>query len=188
MAFAAGTVTVLAGCAKTPPALNPPASAVPGSPSASPAPSEPAPPAITGSATPQETPTSTPGVKATGSLTLFTEASTSMTGTCRTSSGEPTLTVADHRNDFFGTVEATLLLSARRTTVTKLTIELGEDSELVTRRLSYDAARPGAGSSVDLTGKGSAFTVSGKLTAIANGKAAGTIPVKLIITCSGGDW
>lgn len=188
MALAAGTASALTGCAKTPPVLNPPASAVPGSPSASPAASAPASPSATPSTTPQETAASTPGVKATGSLTLYTEASTSMTGTCRTAAGVPTLAVADRRNDFFGSIEATLLLSARRTTVAKLTIELGEDSELVARTLSYDAAQPGAGSSVDLTGQGSAFTVTGKLTAVANGQPAGTIPVALTIECSGDDW
>lgn len=191
LALAAGTATALTGCAKTPPLLDPPASAVPASPSASPvepAPSEPVPPSGTPSATPPETPSSTPGVTATGSLTLYREASKAMTGSCRTSSGIPTLTVADRTNEFFGSVDATLLLSERRTTVAKLTIALGEDSELVTRTLTYDAANPGADTSVDLTGKGSAFVVSGKLTSTENGKVAGTIPVKLTIECSGRDW
>ena len=81
-------------------------------------------------------------MKATGSLALYSEASKKLAGTCATKSGVPTLTVADRANDFFGTIDATMVLSARRTTVSKLTIALGEDSESIVRNLR-DKNNPG---------------------------------------------
>lgn len=196
VAVAAGIAATLAGCAKTPPALDPTMTASPVAPPSTPTATESGTPAESGTPSASGTPTSTgsatasstPGVKATGSLTLYSEASKKLTGTCRTQSDVPTLAVADRSNDFFGSIDATVGLSARRTTVSKLTIALGEDSELVTRTLSYDAAKPAKGTSVELTGKGSTFTVKGKVTNTENGKVAGTMPVKLTITCASGSW
>ncbi len=96
--------------------------------------------------------------------------------------------MTDRSNDFFGTIDATLVLSAQRTTVSTLTIRLGEDPESIARRLSYNAAQPGKGTSVDLTRKGATFIAKGKLTNTENGKAAGTMPVTLTITCASTNW
>ncbi len=194
--LAAAVTAALAGCAKTPPVLDPPATAVPAPSSAEPSPSgsasatpsESGSPSTTPSSTPSSTPSDKPGVKATGSLALYSEASKKLAGTCATKSGVPTLTVADRANDFFGTIDTTMVLSARRTTVSKLSISLGEDSESIVRTISYDAAQPAKGTSLDLTGKGATFTAKGKLSNTENGQPAGTIPVTLTITCASTNW
>ncbi len=194
--LAAAVTAALAGCAKTPPVLDPPATAVPAPSSAEPSPSgsasatpsESSSASTTPSSTPSSTPSDKPAVKATGSLALYSEASKKLAGTCATKSGVPTLTVADRANDFFGTIDATMVLSARRTTVSKLTISLGEDSESIVRTISYNAAQPAKGTSLDLTGKGATFTAKGKLSNTENGQPAGTIPVTLTITCANTNW
>ncbi len=194
--IAAAVTAALAGCAKTPPVLDPPATAVPAPSSAEPSPSgsasatpsESSSPSTTPSSSPSSTPSDKPAVKATGSLALYSEASKKLAGTCATKSGVPTLTVADRANDFFGTIDATMVLSARRTTVSKLTIALGEDSESIVRTISYNAAQPTKGTSLELTGKGATFTAKGKLSNTENGRPAGTIPVTLTITCASTNW
>ncbi len=194
--IAAAVTAALAGCAKTPPVLDPPPTAVPAPSSAEPSPSgsasatpsESSSPSTTPSSSPSSTPSDKPAVKATGSLALYSEASKKLAGTCATKSGVPTLTVADRANDFFGTIDATMVLSARRTTVSKLTIALGEDSESIVRTISYNAAQPTKGTSLELTGKGATFTAKGKLSNTENGKPAGTMPVTLTITCASTDW
>lgn len=198
--IAAAVTAALAGCAKTPPVLDPPATAVPAPPSAAPSPSGSASetpsesssprttPSTSSSSTPSSTPSDKPAVKAKGSLTLYSEASKKLAGTCATKSGVPTLTVADRSNDFFGTIDATMVLSARRTTVAKLTIALGEDSESIVRTISYNAAQPAKGTSLELTGKGATFTAKGKLSNTENGQPAGTMPVTLTITCASTNW
>ncbi|MFT4296233.1 MAG: lipoprotein LpqH [Micropruina sp.] len=177
---------VLGGCARvnplstTAPSDTPIASAsgTPGTSSESPSPSlSPSAPASDG-----------PEVAATGTLKLYSPASTKLAGTCRSIAGVPTLTVADHTNDFFETVDVVVALSAQKKAVQKLTIQLGEDSELVKRSLSYDAAQPAKDTSAEVTAKGSEYTVSGKLASEENGKAAGTMPVTLVVTCAGPDW
>lgn len=205
VAAAAATVA-LAGCAKTPPVVDPPATGTPTSPSSSPTPSGSASATPTksasttpkgsatpsGSSTPSTAPSSTPSdkpaVKAKGSLVLYSEASTKLTGTCEAKAGAPTLTVADRANDFFGTIDATMVLSANRTTVSTLTIALGKDSESIVRRLSYDAAQPAKGTSLELTGTGSTLKAKGKLSNSENGKPAGLMPVTLTITCASTNW
>lgn len=194
--IAAAVTAALAGCAKTPPVLDPPPTAVPAPSSAEPSPSgsasatpsESSSPSTTPSSSPSSTPSDKPAVKATGSLALYSEASKKLAGTCATKSGVPTLTVADRANDFFGTIDATMVLSARRTTVSKLTIALGEDSESIVRTISYNAAPPAKGTSLELTGKGATFTAKGKLSNTENGRPAGTIPVTLTITCASTNW
>lgn len=194
--IAAAVTAALAGCAKTPPVLDPPPTAVPAPSSAEPSPSgsasatpsESSSPSTTPSSSPSSTPSDKPAVKATGSLALYSEASKKLAGTCATKSGVPTLTVADRANDFFGTIDATMVLSARRTTVSKLTIALGEDSESIVRTISYNAAQPTKGTSLELTGKGATFTAKGKLSNTENGQPAGTIPVTLTITCASTNW
>ncbi len=194
--IAAAVTAALAGCAKTPPVLDPPPTAVPAPSSAEPSPSgsasatpsESSSPSTTPSSSPSSTPSDKPAVKATGSLALYSEASKKLAGTCATKSGVPTLTVADRANDFFGTIDATMVLSARRTTVSKLTIALGEDSESIVRTISYNAAQPAKGTSLELTGKGATFTAKGKLSNTENGRPAGTIPVTLTITCASTNW
>lgn len=212
---AAAAALGLVGCARTPPADYPSGSptATASEPTATatatdPAPttSDPAPSAdasttptqsatpATSSATPSATGSATPttsgtSVKASGSLKLFFETSRKLAGSCSTSEGVPTLTGADRRNDFFGTVDASLVLTGNRTGVQKLTIDLGEDSEQISRTLTYTATEPAKGTSATLTVKGNAYTVTGKLAVSENGRdPSGTMPVTLKLTCADGKW
>ena len=72
--------------------------------------------------------------------------------------------------------------------VSTVTIALGEDSEEITRTITYDAAKPTAGVSAKLGVKGAVYTVSGKLANAEDGTPAGTIPVTLVITCASTKW
>lgn len=195
VSVAAGLALALTGCARTPPALS--ASAIPSpsgssvTPSASSTPTastSPSASATKPSATPTVSATSGPAVKATGSLKLFALASKKLTGTCQNRSGAPTLSVADKKNDFFNTIDATVVLAAGKKSVAKVTIALGEDSELIKRTLTFDAAKKAAGTSAALSVSGSTYKVSGKLASVENGRAAGTMPVTLTLTCASTNW
>lgn len=195
------TLIAFAGCGQVPPTAT---SAVPStSPSISPAEASPSASASASpgssvspsathstSATPSSSTTAKdgPAIKATGSLKLYAQASKKLAGTCRTTGGNPTIVLADHKNDFFHTIDTALVLNPAKKTVSKLTIDLGEDSELITRKLSYDAATPAAGSSAVLTAQGSTFKITGKLASSEDGKDAGTMPVTLTVVCAGSDW
>lgn len=192
---AAGLAVALAGCARTPPALSATPPASPSTPTVSPSASGPPTPSTvpSGSATkpttsPSAPATSGPAVKAGGSLKLFAPASKKLTGSCQNRSGAPTLAVADKKNDFFNTIDATLVLAAGKKSVAKLTIALGEDSELIKRTLSYDATKRVGGTSAALSVNGSTYKVTGKLANVEDGKAAGTIPVTLTVTCASTNW
>ena len=198
-AVIAGSAAVLGmtGCGQVPP-TGASTIAVPASPSASP--SEPSPSTSESASSPPATPTTPttptpslsatagPQVKATGTLKLFAVASKKLAGTCAETGGVPVLKLADHKNDFFNTVDVALVLNPARKTVTSLTIDLGEDSELIKRTLTYDAAKPTSGSSAVLTTQGSTFKVTGKLASKEDGKDAGTMPVTLTVVCAGSDW
>lgn len=49
------------------------------------------------------------------------------------------------KNDFFHTVDAAVVLTGDKSAVSTVTIALGEDSEEITRTITYDAAKPTAG-------------------------------------------
>lgn len=97
----------------------------------------------------------------------------------------PTITVADRDNSFFGTVDAVLTLSVDRAEVAALTVELGEDQELIKRTLSYAAERPAGGTSLKLTRSGNRFVGKGRVSSAEDGVPAGTMPVTLAVTCAG---
>lgn len=109
---------MLAGCGQVAP-TPPPASGPPPN-SAAPTPSVTAPvtspPATAG-----------PQVKAAGSLKLFTDASSQLTGTC-VSGQVQTVQLADKANDFFGTIDVAVSVNTSDAKVLALTIDLGEDS------------------------------------------------------------
>lgn len=199
-AFCLTLAVALSGCARVPPATSPTVavpspsvtSPLPTATDSTPATTTSSPSSTTASAiataTATATATSGPSVKATGSLRLFADASKKLTGTCQNKAGVPTLSVADKKNDFFNTIEVVLTLAGGKKTLTSLTIELGEDSELITRTLTYDAAKPAAGTSAKLTVSASAYQVTGKLANAEDGTAAGTMPVTLKVTCAGSSW
>lgn len=163
---------------------------------ATPAPSQVATSAATPSspATPTVSPTSASAspstaaaVKATGQLSLYKNnlVTKAFTGTCVVAAGKPTVTLADHKNDFFGTVDLTIVLSADGGDVASITGALGEDSELITRKLAH----PDKGTSAELVTSGGVYRISGKLMAYENDAKTGTlIPYSIVATCATSDW
>ncbi|MGC3992729.1 MAG: lipoprotein LpqH [Propionicimonas sp.] len=157
-----------------------------------------APPTV--SATPSEAPTSasaTPtatqakAVKATGTLAIYMTVTKKLAGTCRTVSGAPTITLADHDNEWYGTVDLTVVLDSSRSSVASIDGAFGEDSEGFTWKLGYSASDAAKGTSAALTTSGSSFTVSGKLTAkeTRDGKTTTELlPYKITAKCAAGAW
>ncbi len=197
IAVTAGAALAVTGCARTQPggvvAPSPGASAsdtpmVGESPTTTPSESASTSPTAATSTSPTSTASSGPAVKATGTLKLFAPTSKKLAGTCQNKAGAPTLTVADRKNDFFHTVDAAVVLTGDKSAVSTVTIALGEDSDEITRTITYDAAKPTAGVSAKLGVKGAVYTVSGKLANAEDGTPAGTIPVTLVITCASTKW
>lgn len=123
--------------------------------------------------------------KATGSLVFYQmPVSTKMTGTC-VETGPLTATLADHSNDFYSTVDLTVVLDPAQHTVTSVTGSLGEDSEGFTRKLSYSATTPG--SSAAVSGSGPTYQISGVLssqeTRYSKTTTTTTLPFSLKLTC-----
>jgi hypothetical protein len=134
---------------------------------------------------------SKPAVKATGSVAIFMTVSKAMTGTCQTVDGPPTITLADHSNDFYGTVDATVVLDGDRKQARSVDMAFGEDSEGFTWKLGYDAASPAKGTSATLSVSGTTYTVSGKLTAWETRKGKTTTevkPFKITAKCASSNW
>ena len=82
----------------------------------------------------------------------------------------------------------TLVLTAGKKSVASITIDLGEDSELITRKLTYNAGQPASGTSAKLAVRGATYTVAGTLASAENGSPAGTMPVVLTVACAGTSW
>jgi hypothetical protein len=171
---------------------------LPGSPSARPAPT---PSVSTSAATPSEsvtpsvsvtsatpTPTAPPVVKATGQLTFFKSnlVSKAFVGTCAVVSGKPTVTLADHKNDFYNTVDLTVVLVADGGDVASIAGAFGEDSEkLVTRTLVH----PDKGTSAHLVTSGGEYRITGSAMLYEDGSKNGSlIPYSIIAKCAKGDW
>ncbi|MFT4110998.1 hypothetical protein [Propionicimonas sp.] len=158
--------------------------------------------ASTASSTPSTSPTSsttasasatptTASVKATGSLALYMTVTKKLVGTCRTVSGSPTVTLADHDNEWYQTVDLTVVFDSSRTSVASIDGAFGEDSEGFTWKLGYSGSEPAKGTSAALTGSGSSFTISGKLTAkeTRDGKTTSELlPYKITGKCASGAW
>ena len=177
--------TGLAGCAP-----------VPGNTSGSPTPTQvvTVPPTPSGSVTPSvsatspSAPPSAPeAADATGQLSLFSKNLVTKTfvGTCAVSDGTPTVTLADHSNDFYGTVDLVVVLDADAGKVVGITGAFGEDAELITRKLAH----PVKGTSAKLVAAGGAYRVSGKLMVYENeAKTGSLIPFNLTAKCASSDW
>ncbi|MCA0295396.1 MAG: lipoprotein LpqH [Actinobacteria bacterium] len=141
-----------------------------------------------------QTATATPSpasVKASGSLTMYAEVTKKLTGTCGTKNGASTITLADHANDFYGTVDATIVLKAGKAAVDSVAVAFGEDSEGFTWKLSYDSAKTASGTSAKLASAGNTYTVSGKLKAVETRKGKTieeVLPFKVVAKCAGAQW
>lgn len=188
VAAAGGLAVMLAACAPSASSTPTPTPTVMSSsvPTATPPPSSPT--ASSTPSSPTSTPSVNPVVKATGSLALYADVSSTLTGTCHVVDGVPTLELADHSNEFFGTVDVVIELSPERDAVASLTADLGEDFEQIERRISYDAEKPAKGTSTKLTVSGSTYKLTGKAKNVEEGKDAGTIPFAITATCAGSDW
>ncbi len=160
-------------------------SATPPAPATSASPSESA-----TSATPSATPTKA-AVKATGTMSIYGVVSKALKGTCQTADGGPTITLADNANDFYGKVDATVVLAESRQSVVAVESTFEEDSEGFTWALTYSSANPVDGTSATVTSSGSTYTISGKLQSeeTRKGKTRTEIlPFKIVAKCASSDW
>ena len=134
------------------------------------------------------TPTAAPVVKATGQLTFFKSnlVSKAFAGTCAVVGGKPTVTLEDHKNDFYNTVDLTVVLAADGGDVASIAGAFGEDSEkLVTRTLVH----PDKGTSAHLVTSGGEYRISGSAMLYEDGSKNGTlIPYSIIAKCAKSDW
>ena len=130
------------------------------------APYSPPPSAGATAATPMPTPTpspSVPSVPATGSMLFFANPVTDkLTGTCAV--GESvTIVLADHKNDFYSTVDVTVVIDPATLTVASVSTITGEDGEEGTHNMSFTAAAPVAGTSARLVGTGPDYKITGTM-------------------------
>ena len=142
------------------------------------------------SASPSVTPTK-PAVKASGTMSIYGEISKALTGTCQTVDGAPTITLADHANEFYKKVDLTAVLDATKKTAASVDVAFAEDSEGFAWTLSYSAAQPVAGTSAKVRVSGSTYTISGKLQAKETRKSktiTEVLPFTIVAKCAGTDW
>lgn len=127
-------------------------------------------------------------VKATGTLTFFKSnlVSKAFVGTCAVVGGKPTVTLADHKNDFYTTVDLAIVLAADGGDVTSIAGDFGEEGEkLVTRKLVH----PDKGTSAHLVESGGEYRISGKAMLYEDGsKNATLIPYSITAKCAKSDW
>lgn len=162
-----------------------------------PSPDPPKPAGTSAPPSPAGTPSRTPSVapsssapatgKASGSMKLYANEVTSrFAGTCTV--GETIkIVVGDHANDFYGTVDLTAVIDADATTVLSVLAVFGEDSEEISREISYDSDSPAKGTSAKLTAAGQRYRISGTGLAVESddGKESSRlIPYSLDLTCT----
>ena len=141
------------------------------------------------SQTPSPTQSDTPAAtgKAAGSMKLYANEVTSrFAGTC-TIADTIKIVVGDRANDFYGTVDVTVVLNADATQVGSVLARFGEDSEGITRSISYTGTAPAKGTSAKLSAAGQRYQISGNGLAVEtrNGKdSSRLIPYALDLTCS----
>ena len=124
-------------------------------------------------------------------MALFGTVSEQLTGTCRTLDGAPTITLTDHANEFYTTVDVTVVLTPDKKSVTSVDGEFGEDSEGFTWKLAYQSSKPATGTSAIVKTSASTSTVSGKLTAKETRKGRTTtevLPFKITVKCASSAW
>ncbi len=152
-------------------------------------------PAVIPSGVPSDTPSVAPSTtapatgKASGSMKLYAnEVSSRFTGTC-TVGDTIKIAVGDHANDFYGTVDVTVVLNGDATKVASVMAVFGEDTEGISRQISYNGSAPAKGTSAKLTAAGQRYQVSGNGLAVEtrNGKdSSRLIPYSLDLTCTVG--
>ena len=155
-----------------------------------PSPSSTATQSPTASQSPTNSPSATPAVKASGSLTFFKAnlVSDTFKGTCRTAGEAPTISLADSKNDFYGTVELEIVLDRAKKQVASIAGDFGEDSELITRQIAYNSAKPAKGTSAALKTSGNTYTITGKAEMFEDGTATDPIPFTIKAKCARTGW
>ena len=126
-------------------------------------------------------------MEATGQLSFYKSnlVSKNLVGTCAVVAGAPTVTLADHRNDFYTTVDLTAALSADGGAVTSIAGDFGEDSELITWRLAH----PAKGTSAKLAVSDGEYRISGKAMLYeSDSKTGALVPYTLTAACAESDW
>lgn len=133
------------------------------------------------------TPSAVAPVKATGQLTFYKNnlVSKALVGTCTVVAGTPTVTLADDRNDFYTTVDLTIVLADDGGEVTSIAGDFGEDSELITWKLVH----PVKGTSAHVVASGGEYRISGKASLIEGDAKTGTlVPYSITVKCAKSNW
>jgi hypothetical protein len=137
---------------------------------------------------PSATPTAAPAVKATGQLTFFKNnvVSKAFVGTCAVVGGKPTVTLADHKNDFYNTVDLTIVLAEDGGDVASISGAFGEESEKLTTRT---LVHPDKGTSARLVVSDGEYRIGGNAMLYEGGSKSGSlIPYSITATCAKSDW
>lgn len=114
------------------------------------------------------------------------EVTSRFSGTC-TVGDTIKIAVADQANDFYGTVDLSVVLDADATRVASILSIFGEDTESITREISYSGDAPAKGTSAKLTTAGTRYKISGTglVVETRNGKdSSRLIPYSLDLTCT----
>lgn len=170
---------LLPGSSPTRPASPTQAVSTPATPSASVTP--------TVSATTPSSPPSVALVKATGQLSFYKSnvVSKALVGTCVVVAGKPTVALADHKNDFYTSVDLSIVLADDGGDVESITGDFGEDSELITWKLVH----PAKGTSAKLVQSGGEYRISGKAMLYESDTTSGTlVPYSIIAKCASSGW
>jgi len=137
---------------------------------------------------PSATPSTVVTVKATGRLSFHKAnlVSKALVGTCTVVAGKPTITLADHKNDFYTTVDLVIVLAADGGDVVSIVGNFGEDQEkLVTRKMVH----PDKGTSAHLSASGGAYNITGNAMLYeGDAKTGSLIPYNISATCAKSDW
>lgn len=188
--LATGLVVSLAACSPTEPGDRTPRPVETITASAAPEPS--ASPTVSATpTTPSPTPSTAEPVDATGSMAIFAPVSEALAGTCSTTDAGPTISLSDPDNEFYRSVDVTVVLDADRAGVASVAVEFEEDSEGFHWELSYDASDPAKGTSGKLAVSGRTYTVSGKLTAEETRKGktrTEVLPYRIVARCASRQW
>ncbi len=137
---------------------------------------------------PSATPTAAAAVKATGQLTFFkgNVVSKAFVGTCAVVGGKPTVTLADHKNDFYNTVDLTIVLAEDGGDVASISGAFGEESEKLTTRT---LVHPDKGTSARLVVSDGEYRIGGNAMLYEGGSKSGSlIPYSITATCAKSDW
>ena len=137
---------------------------------------------------PSATPSTVAAAKATGRLTFHKAnlVSKALAGTCAVVEGKPTVTLADHKNDFYSTVDLVIVLAADGGDVVSVVGKFGEDQEkLVTRTMVH----PEKGTSAHLSVSGGEYSIRGNAQLYeGEAKTGSLIPYIISATCASSDW